>query len=197
MQKETDEDVAIRVTNQLFAFLKFKLRNQDDAGKMLGTHYLQQKLWKWFKKLHRKNQSNPKYSHNSRLLVHAEHEFSLLPKQENGLDSVYQSWLQESALELLFVFSQQGHSGGTAADLLALFNRLAEQEALTPITDNPAEWEDMSGPAGCPFWQNKRSSRFFSTDAGKTYFDCDNTNGQRNEPITSHPYNDAVQTEKN
>jgi hypothetical protein len=186
MQKETDEDVAAKASTQLLEFLKFKVRDLGNHGKILAASVSQRIISRW---LHQVQEIGAEaYAHNSRIIAHAEREFSLLPKPENTLDQTYQSWLQEAALELLFVFSKQGHSGGTAADLLALFNRLAEQEALTPITDNPAEWEDMSVPAGYPFWQNKRSSRFFSTDGGKTYFDCDNTNGQRNEPIISHPY---------
>jgi hypothetical protein len=169
MKKETDDDVAISTSTQLLEFLKFKLRGRDDAGRMLAVHYLEQKLWKWFEKLHGRNSDKFPYQVQSRLIAHAIHEFSLLSQAENQADEDLHQWLQAGVLDLLFVLSQQGHSGGTMYEIMHLLNKLVNFENLSPITDNPAEWDDMSGPSGYPFWQNKRNTSLFSKDGGKTY----------------------------
>jgi hypothetical protein len=194
MEKLTDDEVATSASKQVLDYLKFKLRNQDDAGKMLGTHYLEQHLWKWFQKLHGRNSKKFPYQVQSRLVSHAIHEFSLLPKAENQADEDLHQWLQAGVLDLLFVLSQQGHSGGTMYEMMKLFNKLVAFEHLTPITDNPAEWEDMSIPSGYPFWQNKRNSSLFSKDEGKTY-----TSVSAEDKTAIHhslPYTDVVQTQK-
>jgi hypothetical protein len=185
MKKETDDDVAIKVSNGILELIKFQLRDRDDAGRMLAVHYTEQRLWKWFEKLHGRNSDKFPYQVQSRLVAHAIHEFSLLPKAENQADEDLYQWLQAGVLDLLFVLSQQGHSGGTMFEMLRLFNQLADFLPLSPITDNPAHWDDMSVPTGYPFWQNKRNTRLFSKDAGKTYFNCD---GDTNLLIESLPF---------
>lgn len=180
MKKETDDEVAVSVSTQVLNFIKFKLRDRDDAGRMLGVHYTEQKLWQWFQKLHGRNSGKFPYQVQSRLVAHAQHEFSLLPKPVNEADADLQQFLQDGVLDLLFVLSQQGHSGGTMDDMLSLFNRLANFDNLSPITDNPADWVDMSEVASKPFWQNKRNSKLMSEDGGKSYFDVNE--GNQGEP---------------
>jgi hypothetical protein len=182
MQKPTD----------VLEFLKFKLRDQDREIKLDAVQAFKDELYKFNHSLYF-NKPEAKYEVQSRLVAHAIHEFSLLPKAENELDQQYQDQLQSNALDLVFVFSRQGHSGGTAADLLDLFNRLMARNPLTPLTNNPAEWEDMSAQTGYPFWQNKRNYSAFSKDGGLTYWIAE---GDKMDMITAEPYNDAVQTKE-
>jgi len=107
----------------------------------------------------------------SNLIDHAEFEL-----RRAGLfdkDSDYHGMIGESVMTLVRALAGKGHSGHSADMTLAIFNEVANYKALTPITSNPSEWNDvsaMSGPSG-PNWQNKRQSSCFSDDGGKTYYD--------------------------
>jgi hypothetical protein len=102
---------------------------------------------------------------------HAKYEL-----QRAGLfnkDADYGSLLGDSVLELCDCFSKQGHSGFSAEMALDLFNKLARFKTLTPITDDPEEWADVShysSKDAAPMWQNKRDPSFFSKDGGKTWY---------------------------
>jgi len=107
------------------------------------------------------------------LVTHAEAELT-----KAGLfkeDSDYNGMIGKAVLELMKSFSKQGHSGFSAMLTLDVFSRLAKWKTLTPITDNPEEWNDVSDMSGSkePFWQNKRQPDCFSKDGGKTYYSLD------------------------
>jgi len=85
-------------------------------------------------------------------------------------DSDYGGALGDAVMELMDVFRKQGHSGSSASMTIDLFSRLAKQQALTPITNDPKEWNDMSKYEDNPMWQNERDSRYFSKDGGKTWW---------------------------
>jgi hypothetical protein len=101
------------------------------------------------------------------LAVHAEREL-----RRAGLfdrDSDYGGMVGTATLDLVRRFGEQGHSGFSAGLVRDLFGRLAAFEALTPLTDDPDEWNDVSAMSGTPLWQSRRDSTAFSEDAGKTY----------------------------
>lgn len=102
------------------------------------------------------------------LVQHAERELRLAGLFDKDAD--YGGELGKSVLELCDVFSKQGHSGFSAECALDLFSRLASWGNLSPLTSEPGEWDDMSGPSGYPLWQNKRNSKAFSEDGGKTWW---------------------------
>lgn len=113
------------------------------------------------------------YMIKENLVDHAEAEL-----KNAGLfdkDSDYDGMLGKAVLELMKVFSKQGHSGYSAHLTLDLFDKLANFSNLTPITDNPEEWMEVTdkGPDGKGMWQNKRNPSMFSKDGGKTYYDVD------------------------
>jgi len=88
-------------------------------------------------------------------------------------ESDYEGVLGESVLELCECFAKQGHSGFSAPWALEIFNKLAQFHTLTPLTDDPNEWENVSHLASKddpPMWQNKRDSSYFSNDGGKTWW---------------------------
>lgn len=85
-------------------------------------------------------------------------------------DSDYGGMIGKAVIDLCDVFSKQGHSGFSANCTLDVFNKLAKFENLTPLTNKPSEWCDVSKESGYPFWQNKRNSKYFSKDGGKTWY---------------------------
>lgn len=68
-----------------------------------------------------------------------------------------------NAVDLLRVFSAQGHSGFSAPFLVHLFGKLAAYEPLSPITGADSEWVEV---VDGQMWQNRRCSHVFkdSTD---------------------------------
>jgi len=74
-------------------------------------------------------------------------------------DSDYGGMLGDAVMELMKVFSKQGHSGCSASMTLALFQKVASYKPLTPLTFNEDEWVDVEH---C--FQNKRNSAVFKKD---------------------------------
>jgi hypothetical protein len=72
-------------------------------------------------------------------------------------DSDYGGMLGDSVLELVEVFSKQGHSGFSARLCIRLFETVAAFEPLGPLTGEESEWTQVTD--GC--WQNKRCSHVF------------------------------------
>ena len=103
------------------------------------------------------------------LVIHAERELRAAGLFDEDAD--YDGMLGQAVLDLVRVFAGQGHSGASAAMTIDLFARLTSYEALTPLTDDPAEWnhiaEEMAGQPD--LWQSSRNSAAFSNDGGKTY----------------------------
>ena len=83
-------------------------------------------------------------------------------------DADYEGNLGRAVVELLEVFSKQGHSGFSAFATVDLFSTLAMYKPLTAITSDPNEWTQVDS-AGT-LWQSSRNSTAFSTDGGKTYY---------------------------
>lgn len=94
------------------------------------------------------------------LVEHAERELRLLGEDPE---------LADNLIATITAFAAFGHSGGSAAVAIDHLQRLLRHEPLTPITSDPAEWEDRSVTCGYPVWQNIRDSRALSPDGGKTW----------------------------
>lgn len=108
----------------------------------------------------------------SNLVRHAEIEMRRAGLYDK--DSDYGGMIPEAVLELIKLHSAQGHSGGSHAITMRVFNRLVNFKTLTPIDSNPADWLDrteMSG--GNPTWQSLRDPAIFSQDGGKTWYDIE------------------------
>jgi hypothetical protein len=168
MQNQSDENVAIALITEVKDLIRFRLRHRDNAAKMMAADVVSEALKVWFSQLNHgpEEQLQPK-----NLILRAEAEFKLLGKLENKLDAELETWLHKDVLDLLYTFSRQGHSGGTAEEMITLFNRLVRFGILSPINDNPEDWEDKSKQTGRPLWQNRRLTSCFSEDGGKTFFD--------------------------
>lgn len=104
------------------------------------------------------------------LVAHAHRELTLV-----GEDP----WITAGLCKVVAAFAEMGHSGSSAAHCAAYLEKLLRYQPLTPLTDDPAEWQDQSEISGYPIWQNLRDPRAMSTDGGKTYTLVDE------EPVTS------------
>jgi len=102
------------------------------------------------------------------LVEHAKKELELAGLFDK--DSDYDGMLGHATVRLIEQFAKEGHSGFSAGYSRFLFSKLANFENLTPITDNPEDWMDISDMQGSkPGWQCKRNCALFSEDGGKTY----------------------------
>jgi len=110
----------------------------------------------------------------SNLVKHAEEEM-----RRAGLfdaDSDYNGMVAGAVMKLVEVHAKEGHSGMSHALTLDVFNRVVNFKTLTPITNDPEEWVNVSeygGPGDKPVWQNRRDSVWFSNDGGKTGYSID------------------------
>ncbi|MDX3324770.1 hypothetical protein PV405_08825 [Streptomyces sp. ME02-6979-3A] len=96
----------------------------------------------------------------SPLIDHARRELALIGEDE---------WLTNGLCKVIEAFAAMGHSGFSAEHSTVVLEKLLRYQPLSPITDDPAEWEDRSEMSGYPIWQNIRDSRALSRDGGKTY----------------------------
>ena len=110
----------------------------------------------------------------SNLLRHAEDEM-----RRAGLyskDADYDGMIPEAVMKMVKCLADEGHSGGSHALVMEIFNRVARFKTLGPLTSDPTEWMSVSeyyGPDSPPTWQSRRQSSCFSLDGGKTYYDLD------------------------
>lgn len=86
----------------------------------------------------------------------------------------------EDTMALLRRFVKQNHDETTGRYTLEFFETLANFLPLSPITDNPEEWEKFSVESTneetkekttAIRWQSKRAPSFISEDEGKTWTD--------------------------
>ena len=89
------------------------------------------------------------------LIEHAKRELTLSGFFDK--DSDYNGMLGESVMELIKVFSEQGHSGYSAGMVSTLFNKLSRYKTISPLTGNDDEWCDVHEGV----YQNKRNSAVF------------------------------------
>lgn len=81
-------------------------------------------------------------------------------------DDMMQVAMNESILEIIWIFEGQGHSGFSSAYAIGLIERLLRFEPLTPLKGTDDEWVDVTDT----FFQNKRCSHVFKEKAtGRSY----------------------------
>jgi len=100
----------------------------------------------------------------SDLIEHAIRELDLCGQAEE--DPGYAACL----VAAVAAFASWGHSGESAQVARQQLALLLDWQTLSPLTDNPEEWEDRSEMSGYPIWQNVRNSRAMSEDGGCTYW---------------------------
>lgn len=109
------------------------------------------------------------------LVDHAHRELELAGLFDPSSD--YDGALGHAVMDLVKMFSSQGHSGGSAAMVSELFNQLSHYKGLTPCDHtNPEHVMDVSGPQGAggtQTFQCRRVPSHFSNDGGQSWFDID------------------------
>ena len=99
------------------------------------------------------------------LIEHAKKEIELIGMFDK--DSDYNGMIGESVMELIKVFSEQGHSGHSAAIVSNIFNKLSRFKPLLPLTGKDEEWCEVTEGT----YQNIRNSAVFKEGKdGRPYF---------------------------
>ncbi|WBB94210.1 hypothetical protein [Verrucosispora sp. WMMC514] len=93
----------------------------------------------------------------------------------------------QSIIAAVAAFASYGHSGGSAGMAIQQLITLLQFGNLSPLTDDPDEWHNVTDMAGEEMWQNRRNSGAFSTDGGKTYYLLDECEGGNRPMHTSQP----------
>lgn len=114
---------------------------------------------------------------------YAEREMAIAwPESDDMQDEI-----KKDILQIIDVFSEQGHSGMSGAYLLNVLDKLIRFKPITPLTGDAKEWGKPSGDDFCQ--QNKRCSsvfrrnfdnstaydidgKVFSDDGGETFYSC-------------------------
>ena len=96
----------------------------------------------------------------SNLVIHARRELELIGEEPDVITGY---------LRVIQAFADMGHSGGSASVAIPTIGRLLRFENLAPLTNDPDDWIEV----GYGMWQNRRCSRMFSEDGGRTYTDVD------------------------
>lgn len=110
------------------------------------------RVWSW----------RPFRKHESGLTTFAERELRAVGLFDPGSD--YDGMIGEAVLELVKVFSKQGHSGFSAHLCLDVFAKVAAFKPLAPLTGETDEWQEVADGV----YQNNRCSRVFKED-GEAY----------------------------
>ena len=100
----------------------------------------------------------------SKLLEYAKRELDRIPKDADGM----QEMINKDILEIVAIFSDQGHSGFSARYAISKIRRLLCWKPITPLSGEADEWNELSH-GSC---QNKRCSSVFKNEDG-TYHDID------------------------
>lgn len=96
----------------------------------------------------------------SNLLEHARNELKLIGMTEDAADEMNAA-ITKDILQLIEIFSEQGHSGFSANYCISMFEKLARYETIAPITGEDGEWTDVGNYDGRVVYQNKRASNIF------------------------------------
>jgi hypothetical protein len=98
----------------------------------------------------------------SNLVEHAKKEFEILGWPG---DNEMQQMMCDNLIELLQVFSDQGHSGFSGNYCLSYFGKLARFDSISPLTGKDEEWQEIAEGE----YQNKRDSSVFKKN-GQAYW---------------------------
>lgn len=93
------------------------------------------------------------------LIEHAKLELQMAGLFDEEKD-FYGGLTGKAVMELIEVFSKQGHSGMSASIVLDLFKRLGNYEVLQPLTGKDEEWNFLDYGDDLKY-QNKRNSAVF------------------------------------
>jgi len=85
-----------------------------------------------------------------------------MKKKTDDRDAIFmQEEIHHDILDLIEIFSEQGHSGSSAPYVINRFKRLADWKPLSPLTGEDDEWMDLSEFGDNVTQQNRRYSGLF------------------------------------
>lgn len=113
------------------------------------------------------------------LIEHARRELDLCGQAAE--DPAY----AQSIVATVAAFTSYGHSGGSAMCAVEQLHTLLRFGTLSPLTDDPEEWQDVSEMSGREMWQSRRNPEAFSTDGGKSYYLLSEQTGATTDGPTS------------
>lgn len=121
------------------------------------------------------------------LLIHAKQELEAAGLFDKNSD--YNGMIAESVMQLMQVFSMQGHSGMCAAIVSELFGKLSKYLPITPIKCDDSEWVDVG-----EIYQNKRLTACFKDKktGGIYYVDSIVFKNQEGCTFTSSRYRPTI-----
>ena len=103
------------------------------------------------------------------LVTFAERELDIiLDKCEDEESKEMQKEINKDILQVVEVFSKQGHSGFSASYAIGLIKKLLNYEPITPLTGKDDEWIKLDYDNDICY-QNKRCSRIFKSKDGRAY----------------------------
>lgn len=103
------------------------------------------------------------------LIEFAKNELDIvLNKCEDEEGKEMQEMINKDILEIVEIFSKQGHSGFSANYAINLITKLLKYEPITPLTGEDNEWQLLDYGDDIKY-QNKRCSRVFKDKEGKAY----------------------------
>lgn len=97
----------------------------------------------------------------------AENELKIAGYDVNGDPDDPNTWLAEGTMELLEIFSRQGHSGFSAPYAIKLFEKLAMWKPIAPLTGADDEWNEVGNDV---FQNNRNSAVFKNGKEGQAYW---------------------------
>ncbi len=100
-----------------------------------------------------------KQAYNSNYIHHAKRELEFAGYDLEQKEEDPNKWICKNIIELLSVFSNQGHSGFSAPYCISMFEKLARFEPLTPLTGEDEEWNHICSESDT--YQNKRCGTVF------------------------------------
>lgn len=95
------------------------------------------------------------------MIEYAKNELARIPCDEDGM----QEHMNSNILEMVRLFSEQGHSGFSAGYALSVLERLLRFKPISPLTGEDDEWREVCHGS----WQNKRCSSVFKDKDGKAH----------------------------
>lgn len=101
----------------------------------------------------------------SELINFAKSELDIIGMKEDSSEAENLA-MREHILQMVKVFSDEGHSGFSANYAVAILQKLLKFEPLSPLTGEDSEWNLISEKEN--LYQNKRCSHVFKEN-GKAY----------------------------
>jgi len=105
----------------------------------------------------------------SNILDHAKRELELAGNDDD---------FNKAILNSIEAFLAYGHSGTSAEVGIEILSDLLRFRNLTPLTDDPAEWMEVTDG----MWQSCRNAEAFSKDGGQTYYLLSEGEGKSHQP---------------